>query len=113
LKTSAGALSARGSVEVSVDVKNTGARVGEEVVQMYVRHLNSAVERPSLELKGFSRIALEPGQTKMVTLTLRGEQLAYWDSKRGAFTVEPDRVRVMVGRSSADIIRAKNIRVKP
>jgi beta-glucosidase len=108
LKTSAGALPARGSVEVSVAVRNTGARAGEEVVQMYVRHLNSAVERPNLELKGFRRISLAPGQAKTVTLTLRGEQLAYWDAARKCFAVENDRVQLMVGSSSADI-RAKRV----
>ena len=113
LKTSADTLPARDRVAVSVDVKNTGARAGEEVVQMYVRHLNSAVERPNIELKGFRRIRLEPGQTKTVTLALAGEQLAYWDAKRKGFTVEPDSVRVMVGRSSADISLAKNVKVRP
>ena len=108
LKTSAGALPARGSVEVSVAVRNTGARAGEEVVQMYVRHLNSAVERPNLELKGFRRISLAPGQAKTVTLTLRGEQLAYWDAARKGFAVENDRVQLMVGSSSADV-RAKRV----
>ena len=113
LKTSASALHARGSVVVSVDVKNTGTRAGEEVVQLYVHHLNSSVERPNVELKGFSRVSIEPWQTKTVALTLKGEQLAYWDSRRKRFTVEPDSVRVMVGRSSADIVLAKAIKVKP
>ena len=113
LKTSANAITALGSVVVSVDVKNTGTRAGEEVVQLYVHHLNSSVERPNIELKGFSRVSIEPGQTKTVALTLKGEQLAYWDSRRKGFTVEPDSVRVMVGRSSADIVLAKAIKVKP
>ena len=113
LKTSADRVNSRGSIEASVDVKNTGARAGEEVVQMYVKHLNSSVERPNVELKGFRRIALEPGQTKRVTITLKGEQLAYWDSRRKGFVVEGDTVRVMVGRSSADLVLAKNIRVRP
>jgi beta-glucosidase len=113
LKTSANALNSHGSIEVSVDVKNTGARAGEEVVQLYLKHLNSKVARPNLELEGFRRVALAPGETKTVALTLKGEQLAYWDARRKAFAVEPDTVRVMVGRSSADILLAKNVRVRP
>jgi beta-glucosidase len=113
LRTSADAMGARGSVLVSVDVKNTGGRAGEEVVQLYVKHLNSKVERPNFELKGFRRIALGAGQTKRVTMTLKGEQLAYWDARRNGFEVEPDTVRVMVGRSSADLVLAKNVRVRP
>jgi beta-glucosidase len=113
LRTSADAMGARGSVLVSVDVKNTGGRAGEEVVQLYVKHLNSKVERPNFELKGFRRVALGAGQTKRVTMTLKGEQLAYWDARRNGFEVEPDTVRVMVGRSSADLVLAKNVRVRP
>lgn len=109
LKTSADALvGARGSIEVRVDVKNTGARAGEEVVQMYVKHLNSKVERPNFELKGFRRIALEPGQTKTVTTTLKEEQLAYWDGEHKRFAVESDKVELLVGSSSADV-RARRV----
>src|SRR2546423_11012273 len=56
LRTSAGSLSQKGSLTVSLNVKNTGSRAGEEVVQMYVKHLNSAVARPMKELKGFKRV---------------------------------------------------------
>ncbi|HEX8474525.1 MAG TPA: glycoside hydrolase family 3 C-terminal domain-containing protein [Pyrinomonadaceae bacterium] len=111
LRTSAGTLRADGSVSMSLRVKNTGTRAGEEVVQMYVKHLDSAVERPLKELKGFARIALRAGETKTVALTLRGEQLAYWDAARRRFAVEQGRVRVMVGGSSADIKLDKIIRV--
>jgi beta-glucosidase len=61
------------------------------------------VERPIEELKGFKRIALEPGETKTVTLPLKASALAYWNSAKGAFEVEPDQVKVTVGTSSADI----------
>ena len=56
LKTSAPSLSAKGSIDISVDVKNTGARAGDEVVQLYVKHVGSAVERPNKELRGFKRV---------------------------------------------------------
>jgi beta-glucosidase len=103
LRTSAEQLKRDGEITVSLDVRNTGSRAGDEVVQMYVAHLRSKVERPIEELKGFKRIALEPGETKTVTLPLKASALAYWNSAKGAFEVEPDQVNVMVGTSSADI----------
>ena len=98
-------------VSVSVKVKNTGTRAGEEVVQLYVKHLDSAVVRPLKELKGFERVALQPGETKTVMFPLRGEHVAYWDAARRRFTVEDGRVLVMVGSSSADIKLEKAVRV--
>src|SRR4030095_326065 len=74
LRTSANSVSAKGSISVSVDVKNTGNRRGEEVVQMYIRYPNSSVRRPMKELKGFKRVALQPGQTKTVTIELKASQ---------------------------------------
>ena len=103
LRTSAEQLKRDGQITVSLDVRNTGSRAGDEVVQMYVAHLHSKVERPIEELKGFKRIALEPGETKTVTLPLKASALAYWNSAKGAFEVEPDQVNVTVGTSSADI----------
>lgn len=107
LQTSANTLRANGSLKVSVDVKNTGKRAGEEVVQLYVKHMDSKVERPLKELKGFRRIALQPGEQKTVTLELKGEQLAYWDATRHRFTVENGRVQVMIGSSSTDLRLSK------
>jgi len=64
LHVSATALKEDGEVTVSLDVQNTGTRTGEEVVQLYVTHLKSKVERPGKELKGFQRVLLRPGETK-------------------------------------------------
>jgi beta-glucosidase len=103
LRTNSDSVVSRGSITVSLDVKNTGSRAGEEVVEMYVKHLNSNVARPGKELKGFRRIALQPGQTKTVTMPLTGAQLAYWDVSKHSFVVEKDKVQLMVGPSSADL----------
>ena len=100
LRTSAEQLKSGGEITVSVDVRNTGPRAGDEVVQMYVAHVNSKVERPIEELKGFKRIALQPGEIKTVSLPLQASALAYWNSIRGAFEVEPDQVNIRVGSSS-------------
>ncbi len=88
---------------VSVEVKNTGARAGDEVVQMYVSHEGSGVARPVEELKGFARVSLKAGEAKTVTLPLSAKALAYWDVKTKAFVVEKDRVVVRVGGSSDDL----------
>ena len=111
LRTSSEQLKRDGEITVSVDVKNTGSRAGDEVVQMYVTHVNSKVERPIEELKGFKRIALEPGETKTITLRLKASSLAYWNSDKGAFEVEPDQVNVRVGSSSSDIKLHQDVRV--
>ncbi len=111
LKTSLPALNRAGAVTVSVDVKNTGTRAGDEVVQLYVKHLNSTVPRPTKELKGFKRVTLQPGEQKTVEIPLPAESLAYWNTAKHAFEVEPDKVRIMVGGSSADIRLRKTIDV--
>ena len=101
LKTSAPTLAKDGSLTVTVEVKNTGLRAGEEVAQLYVRHLESKVERPIKELRGFKRIALQPGESKTVEFSLNAESLAYWDVGQHAFVLEPGRVELSVGGSSS------------
>jgi beta-glucosidase len=100
LKTSSLKLASDGTITVSVDVKNTGKRAGEEVVQMYVKHHNSKVEQPIKELRGFRRIVLQPGETKTVELLLKASSLAYWDESRHSFVVQAGKVEVSVGGSS-------------
>jgi beta-glucosidase len=100
LKLSAAAVAADGSVQVTVKVKNTGTRASDEVVQMYVRHLGSMVDRPKLELKGFKRVTIEPGAEADVILDLKPRDLAWWDAVRHAWRVEKEQIRVMAGGSS-------------
>ncbi|HEX5234168.1 MAG TPA: glycoside hydrolase family 3 C-terminal domain-containing protein [Silvibacterium sp.] len=111
IKTSAPQLSKDGSITVSVDVTNTGGRAGDAVVQLYVKHLNSAVERPREELEGFERVSVARGETKTVEIPLKASQLAYWDTKSGEFKVEAEPVKLMVGDSSADLKLATTIPV--
>jgi beta-glucosidase len=112
LRTSADSVDAAGEVVVSVEVKNTGTRDGDEVVQMYVKQLNSAVERPIKELRGFQRIPLRPNETRTVRLPLKRTDLTYWDAGKQSFVVEPGRLSIMLGASSADIRLEKTIEVK-
>ncbi|MGA2259732.1 MAG: glycoside hydrolase family 3 C-terminal domain-containing protein, partial [Thermoguttaceae bacterium] len=112
LKTSADSLSKDGTLIVSVDVRNSGKVAGEEVVQLYVKHLDSAVPRPAEELRGFKRIAIRPGERKTVELLLPAKSLAYWDVDRHCLIVEPGKIELLVGRSSADICLKKTLTVK-
>ncbi len=86
---------------ISVAVTNAGGRIAEEVVQLYIRDRIATVARPVSELRGFHRLALDPGETRTVRFTLANEQLALW--KAGEWVVEPGAIEVMVGSSSADI----------
>jgi beta-glucosidase len=103
LRVSSPTLKDGATAMVSVEVKNTGSRAGDEVVQMYVSHEGSSVARPVEELKGFARVSLRAGEVKTVTLPLSAKALAYWDEKTKAFVVEKDRVVVKVGGSSDEL----------
>jgi len=91
-----------GTVTISCTVINTGARMGDEVVQLYVHDLFASVTRPVQELKGFCRLTLEPGESARVTFSLSVDRLAF-TSLDLARIVEPGEVEVMVGASSEDI----------
>jgi len=95
LSLSAPGVKADGEIQVTVRVKNTGTRDSDEVVQMYVQHLGSAVE-----LKGFERIHIEPGAVENVVLNLKPRDLAYWDEAHHAWRIEKERIRVLAGGSS-------------
>ena len=90
------------SVKVTVEVANVGPRAGEEVVQLYLRDRVSSVTRPVKELKGFRRIALQPGESQTVTLTLRPEHLALWNIDLPR-VVEPGEFTVSTGPNSVDL----------
>jgi beta-glucosidase len=102
LRLSSQRISPAGSVEVSFDVENTGARFGEEVVQLYIQDVQSSVSTPIKELKGFAKVGLEPGQTKTLKLVLTPEHLALYDRWLDR-VVEPGEFNVYVGSSSEDI----------
>jgi beta-glucosidase len=103
LRTSSPQLAKDGTITVSVDVTNTGSRAGDDVVQMYVKHLGSKVERPQEELKGFRRVTIQPRETKTVEIPLKASSLAWWDLNLPGFRVEAEPVRVMIGNSSRDV----------
>ena len=88
-----------GDIHVTVDVTNTGDRAGDEVAQLYVRENVSSVETPERALKGFSRIRLQPGETRTVTFVVPQRQLAVWNAEN-KWAVEAGRYTVWAGGSS-------------
>ena len=110
LRTSSDTLAPNGSITVSVNVTNSGRRTGDEVVQLYVQHLASAVPRPRQDLRGFKRVTLKPGETRTVSFSLAAASLAYWNSAAPGWTFEGKPVRLEVGSSSTDIRLTRVIR---
>jgi beta-glucosidase len=87
---------------VDCDVTNTGARAGEEVVQLYLRDDYSSVVTFDEQLRGFTRVSLAPGETKRVQFELKPEHLMLYD-REGKWSIEPGRFTVSVGASSEDL----------
>jgi beta-glucosidase len=90
------------STKLLVDVRNTGQRAGDEVVQLYIRDLVSSVTRPVKELKAFQRITLEPAEIRTVALEITPDRLAFWNIDM-EFVVEPGQFEIMVGPNSVDL----------
>ncbi|MXO85853.1 beta-glucosidase [Altererythrobacter aurantiacus] len=89
-------------IEVEVDVRNTGDRVGDEVVQLYITRTDVSVTRPVLELKGFERVTLRPGETRTLTFAVTPDQLTIWNRAMEEVN-EPGPVKLSAGGSSADL----------
>jgi beta-glucosidase len=99
-----------GSIDITLDVKNTGPVKGDEVVQLYINDIVSSTSKPVIELKGYEKVSLEPGETKPVKLKLTPEELSLLDRDMN-LVVEPGIFEVMVGSSSADIRLKGNVEV--
>lgn len=99
------------NIRVTVSVKNTSGRDGEEVVQLYASYPDSKVERPSKQLRAFKRIPIKAGETREVTLTVPKEELGYWNEGKQMFVVEPGTVKLLIGASSEDIRLEGKIRL--
>ena len=100
------------TVTIRVDVTNTGSRAGKETVQLYVSAPDSAVIRPVRELRGFDKIELAPGETKMVSFTLDKRAFAYWNTDIHDWHVESGRYLIQVGGSSRDIAIEQEVYVE-
>jgi beta-glucosidase len=111
LNITPGEIGKGGEISVSVNIKNTGSRKGDEVVQLYLNDILSSVTTPVKELKRFSRVSLELGETKTVNFRLLPEDLALLSASM-RFEVEPGTFQVMVGSSSDDIKLKGDFEVK-
>ena len=91
------------SIKVSFDVKNLGNMEADEVAQLYVKRIGSAVERPVKELEAFDRVTLKAGETKTVTLEFPVSELAHWDNETNEWVLEHGKLEILVGSASDDI----------
>lgn len=99
------------TVNVQVTVRNTGSRRGQEIVQLYVHDSESSVIRPEQELKGFAKVALEPGESKTVSFTLDKRAFAYYHTELHDWYVETGEYELRIGASSRDIRLKQTIEV--
>ena len=90
-------------IQVSFDLKNLGDMEADEVAQLYVKRLDSKVERAEKELEAFERVALKAGETKNVTLEFPLSELAHWDNETNGWVLEPGKIEILVGSASNDI----------
>lgn len=90
-------------IYVSFDLKNLGDMEADEVAQLYVRRIDSKVERPLKELEAFERITLKAGETKNVTLEFPVSELAHWNTESNGWELEPGKIEILVGSASDDI----------
>ena len=90
-------------IQVSFDLTNLGDMEADEVAQLYVKRIDSKVERPEKELEAFDRITLKAGETRKVTLEFPVSELAHWDMETNGWVLEPGKIEILVGSSSDDI----------
>lgn len=100
---SAGKMKEGENLQISIPVKNTGIITGKEVVQLYIGDEKCSVLRPVKELKGFQKIALNPGEEKMVTFTITTDDLKFYSEAGNSWMAEPGRFKAYIGASSTDI----------
>jgi len=96
-------IAADGTAKVTFTVKNSGKRDGDEVAQVYFRHVKSAVEQPKLALCGFTRVTLKKGESSQVTVEVPSQRLRYWDTQSKQYVVEPGDYEILIGAASDDI----------
>ena len=99
------------TLKVSVDVTNTGAVDGAEIVQLYINDVKSTIDRPVKELKNFEKVYLKAGETKTVTFEIDAQDLSYFDADKHEWVAEPGKFKVLLGSSSEDIKSTVNFKL--
>ena len=105
-------LTANDKITFTIPVTNTGVVAGAETIQLYVSDLEASVERPIKELKAFSKVFLQPGETKQVSLTIDHSALSFYNDQTGQWTAEPGDFKALIGTSSRNIISDYKFRLK-
>ncbi|MGH1285968.1 glycoside hydrolase family 3 C-terminal domain-containing protein [Bacillus toyonensis] len=100
------------TVSVLVNVKNTGSIAGKEIVQLYIKDVESSMIRPEKKLKGFEKVELQPGEEKTVSFTLNKRSFAYYNVELKDWHVETGEFEILVGKSSREIVLQDNIFVQ-
>ncbi|HVU08969.1 MAG TPA: glycoside hydrolase family 3 C-terminal domain-containing protein [Verrucomicrobiae bacterium] len=101
------------TIQISFTIQNTGARDGDEVPQIYFRHVNSSVPQPKLALCGFERVNVPSNQTTNVTVQISPQRLRYWDTTKKQYVVEAGDYELLVGASSDDIRLKAPFKIAP
>ena len=96
-------LTADDTITFTVNVRNTGDREGQEIVQLYVTDKKSSLPRPVKELKGFKKVKLAPGEEQTVSITVDKSALSFFDDRQHAWVAEPGKFEAIIGASSRDI----------
>lgn len=112
IETSSETISRNEELKVTVSITNTGNKDGDEVVQIYVKQLESKVERPEKELKAFKRVFFKAGETKNVDLIVKAKDLEYWNTAKQVFELEKNAIEIQIGNSSDNILLKKKISAK-
>jgi beta-glucosidase len=112
LKTNKSKYGKNDVIKISVDLKNTGKMAADEVPQVYVHRMNPSVEWPQKELKSFSRVPLNPGEKKTVTLEIPVKALQYWNTAKQAWDDDLCKIELQVGTSAGDIKLKKEVALK-
>jgi len=99
-------------INISFELKNTGKMAAEEVVQVYIHRINPSVEWPLKELKAFSRVSLNPGESKTVALEIPVKNLKYWNETKHDWTDDLCKIELLLGASSGDIKLKKELKLK-
>jgi len=92
-----------GAAKINFTMKNSGERDGDEVAQIYFRHVNSTIPQPKLALCGFIRVPLKHGESREITIEVPAQRLRYWDTQKKQYVVEPGDYEFLIGAASDDI----------
>ena len=97
---------------IEITIENTGRMSGAEVVQVYVGEKNPTLPRPPMEFKGFTKVSLQPGEAKKVSLKIPVDSFSFWDSQKHAWNLNSGDYNIHIGTASHDIRFSKTVHVE-